>query len=79
MNSLDMSVGLKVCTGVGVQVGTLKHASTAFYLNTTRPSSTLVTGVGGKLKQVYSVDWETLNLNILLHQRLITPLDCMEV
>lgn len=30
MNSLDMSVGLKVCTGVGVQVGTLKPASTAF-------------------------------------------------
>lgn len=35
MNSLDMSVGLKVCAGVGVQVGTVTRASTAFNVNAT--------------------------------------------
>lgn len=41
MNSLDMSVGLKVCTGVGVQVGTLKHASTAFFILTQQDQASL--------------------------------------
>lgn len=33
MKSLKITVGMKVCTGVGVQVGTLLHGSSAFYFN----------------------------------------------
>ena len=53
MDSLDISVGMEVCTGVGVQVGTFARMN-YFYQSKTKQSQHASGDVGGppKLKQV---------------------------